>query len=182
LLVAAITLVVVALFGGPFASAEPQEHVYDVYLKLEGFNGYSVTKGYEKWIALNDNVKFGVGNSSAVVGAGAGVSLSKPTFDGIEFTKPTDSASIQLMQAAAMSTVIKSASIVFVKAGATGAKPFLTVDLTDVVLNSYSFDGGVETIKIGYSSITMSYTALKPDGSVGSTIKGGFDLRKLIKI
>ncbi|CAM3514836.1 type VI secretion system tube protein Hcp [Paenibacillus lupini] len=170
------------MFGGPFASAEPQEHVYDVYLKLEGFSGDSVTKGYEKWIALNDNVKFGVENTSVVAGSGTGIAISKPTFNGIQFTKPTDSASIQLMQAAAMSTVIKSASIVFVKAGATGTKPFLTVDLTDVVLNSYSFDGGVETIKVGYSSINMSYTALKADGTAGATIKGGFDLKKLIKI
>lgn len=184
LFIAAVALAVVMLSGRPFASADPETPTYNVYLKLDGFTGDVITRGYEKWIALNDDVSFGLKNMSNV-SAPSGIALGKPAFDGLEFTKPVDSASIALFQATATTKAIKSASLVFVKtssASAATSKPFLQIDLTDVVLNSYTFDHGVETIDLNYLTINMTYTPLKPDGSAGTPIKGGFDLKKLAKI
>ncbi|WP_256760396.1 type VI secretion system tube protein Hcp [Cohnella sp. WQ 127256] len=177
LLICAAALVV-ATFGGSFAKADSEVPVYDVYLKLDGFTGESVTKGYEKWIVVNDNVQFGMKNLISVGTVTSGSGAGKVSFDSLQFTKAPDSASVPLMLTLARGSSIKTASLVFVKGGAT-AKPlaFLTVDLGDVFINSYEFDGGVEKIGLSFISITMSYTSMNSSGALNPAIKGGWDLK-----
>lgn len=73
-----LSVLVLAFSVVPAAAAESDD--YDIYLKLDGINGDSTTRGYEKWIKLND-FSFEVENKATVSagsGSGAGKAAAQP--------------------------------------------------------------------------------------------------------
>ncbi|NBD27189.1 Hcp family type VI secretion system effector [Paenibacillus glycinis] len=177
LIVCAIALAA-GLTGGSEATAEPQFSAQTVYLQLDGISGESITRGYEKWISVEDVafniVSVGTASSSAASPSG------KTMFEDIKFAKRTDAASLGMMSAAITGKHLKTAKFAFTNEATKGAP--LTIELTDVTVKSYSFADGVESYSLGYGTILYSYSQTSKDGTLLPPLQFGWDLRKGTKI
>jgi type VI secretion system secreted protein Hcp len=72
---------------------------FDIFLKLDGIDGESTTKGHEKEIEV---VSYDQSIDSTVPsGGGAGGGAGKATFSGVRFRKQLDTASIPIALACA---------------------------------------------------------------------------------
>jgi type VI protein secretion system component Hcp len=100
----------------------------DVYLKLDGISGESITRGYENWIGLS-NVEFDVSNQGAVSSGSCG-GAGKAMLNQFKINKVIDSSSTSLFQNTMSGTHIPKGQIAFVK---PGKEPIiiLTIDLTN---------------------------------------------------
>ncbi|MBD0379419.1 Hcp family type VI secretion system effector [Paenibacillus sedimenti] len=160
------------------ATNSAPEHTFDVYLNLDGIQGDSTVKNYEKWIQLS-SVQFNAankGSSSSGSGAGAG----KAILESFTVTKSLDSASIPLFLNTAAGKNISKGQIVFVS-GTQQPTALLTIDLSSVQISSYEFSDAYETITLSVGGIKMSYTPTTAKGTKGTSITGGWDFIKNMK-
>ena len=160
----------------------PADYFLKLDPKVEGESQDSKHKGeieLESW-------SFGVSNpSSALGGSRAEAGKSVP----IDFTatKRTDKSTPRLAQAVAMGDHFKSAIITVRKAGGT-QQEYLTITLSDVFISSYqagASGGGalpMESISLNYAKLVQEYKVQKADGSLGGSVKLGYDWAKQVKI
>jgi type VI secretion system secreted protein Hcp len=160
----------------------PADYFLKLDPKVEGESPDSKHKGeieLESW-------SFGVSNnSSALQGGGSGSGKSNPL--DLNITKKTDKASARLAQAVAMGDHFKSAILTVRKAGGT-QQEYLTITLSDVFISSYQAGGSgggnlpMEQLSLNYAKILQEYKEQKPDGSLGGSVKLGYDWSKQVKI
>ncbi|WP_171690434.1 Hcp family type VI secretion system effector [Paenibacillus germinis] len=170
----------VLAFGVVPAAAESSD--FDVYLKLDGISGESVTKGYEKWIQLQDiSFEFensSTLNSSSTTGSGAGKAVRKP----MTFSKSFDLSSVPLFMDMVMGKTIEKGQLVFVRTGEQRI-PIVTIDLERISVSKYNLYNLDENIELNYGAINFKYTAVGPDGKTTNTNTntGGWDFIKNVK-
>ena len=152
----------------------------DFYLKIDGIQGESRAKGHEGQIDV-ESFSWGVSNTPAAGGAGR---VGKPKFSDISISKLLDKASPLLMQAVANGKANKSVTLYGAAAGGerSGAD-FLTITLSDVLVSSFqesgaSGGGGLQdSLSLNFTRITFDYKPQNADGSLGSAVHGGWDLK-----
>ena len=143
----------------------------DVYLQLDGIQGES-TDANSKGALEIDSFSWGA----------SGIAAAKPAFSKLTVHMPTSLASPQLFLACAKGTHLKSGLITVRKAG-NATRPYLSIKLTDVLIDSYMIDGvrtgddPAESISMTYGKIEFDYTQLKSDGSSGGSSDAGWDLK-----
>ncbi|WP_165972337.1 Hcp family type VI secretion system effector [Paenibacillus piri] len=154
------------------ATAETQPELrYNVYMQLEGIEGESAAKDYEKWIVLS-GVYFDITNDSS--NSGAGGAAGKAVLNEFVVTKPFDVSSVPIFLNAATGKHLKKGKIVFATRGESST-PLLTIELNDVTISNYDFNNTSETISLQFSSIQLSYSIIDSKGSKAPPIYGGFD-------
>jgi type VI secretion system secreted protein Hcp len=160
----------------------PADYFLKLDPKVEGESSDSKHKGeieLESW-------SFGVSNSSSMLQGGGGGSGKSMPLD-FHMTKKTDKSTARLAQAVAMGDHFKSAIITVRKAGGT-QQEYLTITLSDVFISSYQAGGSgngnlpMEQLSLNYSKILQEYKEQKPDGSLGGSVKLGYDWQKNVKI
>lgn len=172
-----VSLVMLAFSAVPAAAAESQD--FDVYLKIEGIEGESQVKGYEKWIEIQ-SFSFDVENTAAPSSSGAGSGAGKAVPSTIMINKNFDAASIPLFLSITSGRWYEKAQIVFVNSNREAKQPTIIIDLEKVNVSSYSMYETNETIELGYSSIAIKYNMVGPTGKV-TTVTGGWDFTKNAK-
>ena len=158
----------------------------DYFLKLDPkVEGESADSKHKGEIEL-ESWSFGVSRaSSPLPGGGAGAGKSVP--GDFTATKRTDKSTPRLAQAVAMGDHFKSAIITVRKAGGT-QQEYLTITLSEVFISSYQAGGSgsgslpMESISLNYSKMVQEYKEQKADGSLGGSIKLGYDWSKQVKI
>ncbi|MVQ40256.1 hypothetical protein GON05_37320 [Paenibacillus sp. MAH-34] len=168
-----LSVLVLAFSVVPAAAASDD---YDIFLKLDGINGDSITRGYEKWIQLND-FSFEVTNK-ATVAVGSGSAAGKATAQPISINKNFDSASIPLFLNTTTGKAIEKGQIVFVKNTGNERQVSLVIDLEKVLVSNFSLYDTHESIELTYGAITFKYNVVGPDGKTTSTVTGGWDFTK----
>ena len=165
----------------------------DVFLKLDGIDGESAVKGHEKEI---DVFSYEQGIDLTVIhGGGGGSTAGRANFAPVRLRKNVDAASIPMLLACATGKHIKEARFTFRRGAA--ALEFYTVTLEDVLITHMvqragtgaqyplSFDaldvgaadnGFLDEVTLDYRRIRWEYRKQKPNGGVGATIKGGWDV------
>ncbi len=118
------------------------------------------------------------GTAAVAAGRGAG----RAQFADLNVTKRIDKASVRLKSACASGQHIKRAILVcFAKSG----KEFYRVTLGNVMVTGVKFTadhvGGLEEVTFNYAQIEWQLIPIRPDGSPGAPIKGGYDLYKMGK-
>jgi type VI secretion system secreted protein Hcp len=158
----------------------------DYFLKLDPkVEGESTDSKHKGEIEL-ESWSFGVSNTSSMLQGGGGGSGKSMPLD-FHMTKKTDKATARLAQAVAMGDHFKSAIITVRKAGGT-QQEYLTITLSDVFISSYQAGGSgngnlpMEQLSLNYSKILQEYKEQKPDGSLGGSVKLGYDWSKNVKI
>jgi type VI secretion system secreted protein Hcp len=156
----------------------------DYFLKIDGISGESLDSKHKgeidveawSWGEVNPTPPGGGGGGG---GGGSG----KVQAQDFNFTAKFSKASPSLMLACASGKHLKSAVLTARKAG-KGQQEFLTFSLSDVLVSAYQ-TGGVEgevvpadSVSLNFSKIQVEYKQQNPDGSLGASIKAGWDVKQ----
>lgn len=156
----------------------------DYFLKLDGITGESKDAKHANEIDLL-SFSWGESNASSVVGAGAGA--GKVNMQDFNFSMEFNSASPPLILACATGEHIKTATLTARRAGKT-QQEYLKIVFTECLVTSYQTGGSqgqvvpMDSISINFSKMEVQYLAQKADGTVGSPIKVGYDVKANKKV
>ena len=154
----------------------------DYYLKLDGIDGESQDSKHKTEIDV-ESWSWGESQSGTHSGGGGG-GAGKVQMQDFHFVMKMNKASPKLMLACATGQHIKKAVLTCRKAGGK-QESFLKVTFTDLLVSSYQTGGSghsdivpTDQISLNYSKIEFEYKEQKPDGSLGGTVKAGYDIKQ----
>jgi type VI secretion system secreted protein Hcp len=145
----------------------------DIYLKLDGIPGDSQSQAAEGQIDVS-SFSFGVTNPASGPGKGA----SRPTFSDLQVSKRVDSASPQLLAAAASGRTIPTGVLTVVSAG-EGTRTNYSLCLSGLRVTSDQTGGSdtlQETVGFAYGSIVEIVHSFDAQGRPLGAMAGGWDL------
>lgn len=153
----------------------------DYFLRIDGVSGESLDAKHKGEIEV-ESWSWGEVHPVAP-GAGSGAGAGKVQIQDLNFTTMVSKASPSLMLACASGKHFKSAVLTARKAG-KGQQEFLTFSLSDVLVSAYQ-TGGAEgevvpgdSVSLNFSKIQVEYKPQNPDGSLGASIKAGWDAKQ----
>ena len=188
---AALTVTAAAVVSVPSSPVEAPVALaasVDYFLKIEGVDGESSddrNKGsieIQSWSWGATNPGISMSGASGGGGGGAG----KVSIQDFHFKKSVDKSSPIIMLMAATGEHIKKATLTVRKAGSK-QNEFYKVTLEDVLISSYAANGDqgsvpMDSFSLNFAKITVEYTPTKADGSAGSPVKAGYDVKANKKI
>jgi type VI secretion system secreted protein Hcp len=148
---------------------------YNISLRVAGVPGESTAPGHEGDID-------GTGFSLGITNLGLTNAGARATFTDVSVTKYVDKASPRLMLSCAEGTHLASV-VLFVQSTSPAPLDYYKVTLNDVVVTRLDTGGSVggkpvETVSFSYyGRIEIIYTPRNPDGSAGTAIRAGWDLK-----
>lgn len=150
----------------------------DYFLKLDGIDGESTTKGHEREIAL-DSFSF-AGANTVIVTAGGGAGAGKVSFSDMLSQTKLSKASPKLYLATAGGAKIASVQLSVRKSGASF--DFYTIKLSEVYITSMKTDGTsgnipTESLSLNFSKVTWTYTPTNSKGTTDTPISATWDIK-----
>jgi type VI secretion system secreted protein Hcp len=150
----------------------------DYFLKIDTIKGESADSKHKDEIDVL-SWAWGVSNAGSVVGGGGGG--SRPVFEPFSWEQGLDSSFVPLFLGVAQGTHFKSA-LLTVRRDGKEQQEFFKMTLSDVRITSLKSQAYGASIIVdaamSYDKIAMSYRPQKDDGSLGSEIKGEWDLKQ----
>jgi type VI secretion system secreted protein Hcp len=160
---------------------------FDTFLSLDGVKGESQDSSHQGWIEIL-SFQLGASNPSTIGSATGGAGGGKATLSEFTLTKNTDASSPNLFQGCCSGVHYKKATIALRKAGGT-ALVYLQYDFTEVFISSVYWSGSAgsgdtpnESVSLAYGSINVTYTPQKVDGTAGSAVVAGWDVKANAKL
>jgi type VI secretion system secreted protein Hcp len=154
----------------------------DFFLKLDGIEGESQDQTYSKHIELL-SWSWGEQNSGSFSSGGGG-GAGKVSMQDFHFVMAVNKASPKLIEACATGKHIPKAELFCRKAGGT-QQMYLKYTFSDCMVTSYQTGGAdgssvvpTDQISINFTKMEVEYKEQKADGSLGGTVKMGYDLKK----
>jgi len=159
---------------------------FDAFLELEGVEGESTRKGFEKKIELL-SFQFGAHNPTSI-GSGGGAGAGKVTLANFNIVKMTDSASPAIFQACCSGKHFDTAKITLHKAGGDEALPYLTYEFGTVYVENINWSGSsggddrpVENVSLAFGKISILYKAQAEAGAAAGTFSASWDQMAVTK-
>ncbi len=160
--------------------------VADYFLKIDGIEGESQDAKHKSEIEIM-SWSWGA-NQSGSFASGGGGGAGKVSMHDFSFQKVIDKASPKLMLACAGGDHIKQAILTCRKAG-KDQQEYLVVKFSDILVSSYQTGGHgegdvrpLDSIALNFAKIEFDYKEQKADGSLGGSIKTGWDLKANKKV
>jgi type VI secretion system secreted protein Hcp len=151
----------------------------DAFMKIDGIPGESADSKHKGQIEI-ESFSFGL-THAPVASPGGGGGAGKAEFSSFRFEKLYDRSSPELFHAAASGEHIKTATITFRRRGAQ-QQEFLTYKFEDVQVDRYEQGGSkepplLEDVGFSFSKVEIEYRPQNPDGSLGASVKTGWDVK-----
>lgn len=158
----------------------------DYFLKLDTIDGESQDDKHKGEIDV-ESWSWGETNSGTSAGGGGG-GAGKVSMQDFHFVMKINKATPKLMLACASGQHIKSGVLTCRKAGGD-QQEYLKITMSDLLVASYQSGGSngdgvvpVEQISLNFAKIEYEYKPQKPDGSLDSAVKTGWDLKANKKV
>ena len=152
----------------------------DFFLKMDGIPGESKDVKHKGEIDL-ESFSWGETNQS---GSSAGRGAGKVSMQDFSFTTKVNKASPLLFLSCAMGKHIKDAVLTARKAG-KGQQEYLVFKFTDLLISSYQVgrseagaDVPMDQVSFNFARIDFEYRSEKPDGTLASPVRAGWDVKK----
>jgi type VI secretion system secreted protein Hcp len=140
-----------------------------IYMDFDGVKGDVTTADYKGWIELN-SFQFGVSRAVSSGAGGATRESSAPSISEIVVSKYLDSSSPKLYQDSLAGAFDTKVTIKMTSTTKNKVETFLTYELTDCGVSSYSQSSGgdapVESLSLNFTKIMMTPTPLDKSGQV----------------
>ena len=153
----------------------------DMFLKIDGIDGESTDVKHKNEIDILFYSWSEVQPAPAGGGGGNGGGAGKIAMQDLHFSMLVNKASPKLFLACAKGEHFKNAVLTVRRAGASPAE-FLKWRFTDVLITSYQTAGDVTTgtlpvdhASLKFTKIEVEYSPVKPDGTLGTPVKAGWD-------
>ena len=156
-----------------------------IYVEWDGIEGDVTSHGFDKHIEVN-SFQFGVGRGiGSPMGGSKDRESSAPSVSEVVVSKPVDSASTGLWEAALYGEG-KKVTLKFVKTDKDQLEVFLEYELQEVLVSGYSVSSGgdnpTESISLNFTKVMMKNTPTGSLGETGSAKPSGWDLAKQKKM
>jgi type VI secretion system secreted protein Hcp len=155
----------------------------DYFLKIDGIEGESQDSKHKNEIDI-ESWSWGetnVGDAASRGGMGAG----KVSMQDFHFVMRVNKSTPKLMQHCASGQHVKTATLTCRKAG-KDQQEYLKIKLEDFIVSSYQTGGSrgdgvvpVDQVSLNFSKIEYEYKEQKPDGTLGGTVKAGYDVKAM---
>lgn len=152
----------------------------DYFLKIDGIDGESTDDKHKNEIDL-ESWSWGESNGGDAAHRG-GMGAGKVAMQDFHFTMEVCKATPKLMLACADGQHIKEATLTCRKAGGT-QQEYLKIKFSDMVVSSYQTGGSrgqvkpIDQISLNFSKIEYEYKEQKKDGTLGGSVKAGYDVK-----
>jgi type VI secretion system secreted protein Hcp len=150
-----------------------------IYMKFGGIDGDVTTDGYKNWIELN-SFQYGVGRNVSSGAGGSTRESSAPNISEIVVTKHFDKASAKLYQDSVAGTFDTKVEIKMNTTTKNKTETFLTFELTDCGVSSYSLSSGgdapMESLSLNFLKIMVTPTPLDKSGQIKKGDVVSYDL------
>jgi type VI secretion system secreted protein Hcp len=157
---------------------------FDAFLKIDGLNGESTRKGFEKQLEIM-SFNWGATNQ-AMIGAGGGGGAGKVSVTTFNISKKTDAASPLLFQSCCNGTHYPKAVATLIRSAGGAPDQFIKYEFEKVYVQSVQWSGAtggddtpLESVSFAFSKVSFTYTPQNPDGSKGSPSVGTWDLTRV---
>lgn len=153
----------------------------DLFLKMDGILGESADLKHKGEIDLQ-SFSWGETNQAGPA-SGGGAASGKVTMQDFHFVTRVNKASPLLFLSCATGKHIKEAILTARKAG-KDQQEFLVFKFSDVLISSYQIGGAeaadipMDQVSFNFGRVDFEYRAQKPDGSLASPVKAGWDVKK----
>lgn len=148
-------------------------------MKFGGIDGDVTTQGYEKWIELN-SFQYGVGRAVSSGSGGNTRESSAPNISEIVVTKHFDKSSAKLYQDSVAGTFDTKVEIKMNTTTKNKTETFLTFELSDCGVSSYSLSSGgdapMESLSLNFIKIMVTPTPLDKSGQIKKGDVVSYDL------
>jgi type VI secretion system secreted protein Hcp len=155
---------------------------FDAFLKIDGVDGESTRKGFEKQMEIQ-SFSFGASNPSTVGAGGGGGGGGKVSVSSFNIIKKSDAASPLLFLACCQGDHYKSAVVTLNKAAGKAPIDFIKYEFEEVYVDNIQWSGSsggddtpTESVSFSFGKVSVTYTPQKADGSKGSPAVGAWDL------
>ncbi|MEX2559325.1 MAG: type VI secretion system tube protein Hcp [Pirellulales bacterium] len=152
----------------------------DYFLKLDGIDGESTDDKHKNEI---DVLSWSWGESNmGTSDRGGGGGAGKVQMNDFHFVQKLSKASPKLFFACATGQHIKEAKLTCRKAGGD-QQEYLVIKFSDLLVSSYQTGGSqgdvvpTDQCSLNFTKIEFEYKAQKPDGSLDSPVKAGYDVK-----
>lgn len=154
----------------------------DFFLKMDGIPGESKDLKHKGEIDLESFSWAESNPSKPSAGRGGGSGAGKVAMHDFHFVTRVNKASPLLFLACATGKHIKDAVLTARKAG-KGPLDYLIIKFKDVIVSSYQVGGSeagtpMEQVSFNFARIDVEYREQKPDGTLASPIRAGWDVLK----
>jgi type VI secretion system secreted protein Hcp len=153
----------------------------DYFLKIDGIEGESQDHKQKGSIDLQSFSWGETQTGTHIHGGGGGA--GKVSMQDFHFTMHVNKASPKLMLACATGEHIKKAVLTCRKAGKEQHE-FYKITLSDLLVSSFQTGGSgqadivpVDQVSLNFAKIEWEYKEQKPDGSLGGSVKAGYDVK-----
>lgn len=156
----------------------------DMFLKLDGVDGESTDSKHRGEIEI-ESFSWGLNQTAAQGGGGGGA--GKVSVQDFHFVANTGIQSPPLLVATATGARFQKAMLTLRKPGERQPE-YLKVQLEEVLVSSYQVggssgaDGPIDQFSLSFQRIQVSVAQQRPDGAIGETVSGGYDLKANVKI
>jgi type VI secretion system secreted protein Hcp len=153
----------------------------DYFLKLDGIQGESQDSKHKGEIEISSFSFGSTQKGSFAHGTGGG--SGKVQMHDFQFSVPTNKASPKLFVACANGQHINSAVLTVRKAGKQ-QQEYLTYTFSNVLVSSYVTGGNGDNvlpsdqITLNFARIEVQYKEQNDDGTLGGTVKAGYDVQQ----
>ena len=153
----------------------------DYFLELDGIKGESKDDKHAGKIELQ-SWSWGA-TQTGTMGANSGGGAGKVNMQDFHFVMNFNSASPHLIDRCARGEHIPKAQLICRKAGGK-QQEFLVIKFHELLVSSYQTGGSAhggevptDQISLNFTKIEMDYKEQKKDGTLGSAIKKGYDVK-----
>ena len=153
----------------------------DMFLKIDGIDGESTDDRHNHEIAI---LSYAWGEAQPASAGGAGGGTGKIALQDFHFSMLVNRASPKLFLACAKGEHFKNA-VLTVRHTGTSPTEFLKWRFSEVLITSYQTAGDIATgalpadhASLNFSKIEVEYSPVKPDGTLGTPVKAGWDSKR----
>ncbi len=150
-----------------------------IYMKFGDINGDVTTDGFKNWIELN-SFQFGVSRGVSSGAGGATRESSAPSISEIVVSKYLDASSPKLYQDSLAGAFDSKVEIKMTTTTKSKVETFLTYELTDCGVSSYSQSSGgdapVESLSLNFVKVMLTPTPLDKSGQIKKGDVVSYDL------
>jgi type VI secretion system secreted protein Hcp len=158
----------------------------DYFLKIDGIDGESADAKHKGEIDL-ESFSLGATNSGTF-STGGGGGAGKVVFHDFHFVMKSNKASPKVFLACASGEHIKKAVLTCRKAG-KDQQEFLKYVFSDCLISSFQTGGSAhgeiiptDQVTVNFAKFEKEYKEQKADGTLGGSIKSGWDLKANTKV
>lgn len=150
-----------------------------MYLQIEGVDGGTAAKSFEKQIAIN-SFSFSSSQPISPIVSETNMTTGRPSLSMFNITKECDSSSPVLLKKLWAGETLKKATFTAYRKENNADVVFLKIEMSNIVVANFSISGGggtpYENWALNYSKIVFNYTPQKVDGKTSGNIPASYNL------